>query len=134
MQTTADLFNSSIKQYQTLINRNTDLCEQIASLSVEEVLKECEALRELQKEQSKVDAFIIEVMKDTGHEILAQPYVREYQNIITQAKSSCDDVTEKALTIRAMLKEEINKLNLGQKGLAGYNSGSQEKTSLNGSY
>jgi len=134
MTSTEDLFNNSIIQYKSIIQLNNRLAEQIASLSLGDVLKKCETIQELQRNQSKTDSFIIEVMVDTGHAILDEPYVAEYQKLLMQAKKSCDEVAKKATDIQSMLKTDIKKLNHGQKGLAGYNSSVQGETNLDGCY
>jgi len=134
MTSTEELFNNAIIQYKEITQQNTLLAEQLSSLSLDEVLERCGAIQHLQNTQSKTDSFIIDVMIDTGHDILDEPYVAEYQFFLNEAKKSCDNVAQKATAIQSMLKTEIKKLNHGQKGLAGYNRKVQEKTNLDGCY
>ncbi len=118
-------------QYQVLIDLATSLNEEMAVMTPEEILTNCEELRQLQEKQIDMDKFIVEIMKDTGPEILDMPYTGEYQRQLGKAKDSCNKVATKAQTIRSLLQNEIIKLKKGQQGLAGYtavNQNSQLKT------
>lgn len=125
MKTTEDLFLDSIEQYNELIQKTTDLSDKMVSLSPEEILKHCEEMQELQKKQAEVDKFIIEVMTDSGPQVMESAHIDEYQRILNNALCSCDKVASKAKTIRTLLQKEIQKLKQGQKGLAGYTAMTQ---------
>jgi len=131
MNTTEDLFRDSISQYQVLIDFATSLNEKMATMSPEDILANCEELRQLHDKQVDTDKFIIDIMNDTGPEILDMPYTGEYQRLLDTAMQSCNKVATKAQTIRSLLQNEITKLKKGQQGLAGYtaaNQNSQLKT------
>jgi len=128
MNTSEDLFRESIGQYQELINSATSLSEHMASMTPEKILDECEKLRELQKKQIEIDKFLIDIMLDTGPEILEKPYTREYQRQLEKAIQSCNKVATKAKAIRSLLQTEINSLKKGQQCLAGYSSLKKERS------
>ncbi len=135
MKSAEELFRNSIKQYQQLIDKATELNEQMANMPPEEILQNCEQLHELQRKQIVVDKFIIEIMQDTGPTILDMPYVGEYQRMLDKTMKSCDKVASKAKTIRTLLYSEIQKLKKGQKGLAGYTAVNQiTKTKMHGRF
>ncbi len=120
MKTPEDLFHESILYYQKLIRNATDLSDRISDLSPEEILEKCKQLQGQRKKQMANDAFIIEIMSDTGSEILNESFVGEYQRTLDKAIHAYDKVTSKAKTIKTLLNEDIQKLKKGQNGLAGY--------------
>lgn len=126
MKTTTDLFQESIEQYKNLIDQTNTLASKMAGLSPEEILKNCEDLQKLQEKQAIADKFILEVMVDTGPQVLDTENIGEYQRILDKAMKSCDKVASKAKTIRTLLQAEIQNLKKGQKGLAGYAAVTEE--------
>ena len=134
MNTPEDLFRESISLYQELINNATLLSEQMAAMTAEEILNKCNQLQELQKKQISTDSFIIEIMEDSGSGILDMPFVGEYQRILEKAMRSYDRVSTKAKTIKMLLNTEIQKLQKGQKSLAGYATKSEYSPNSQGHY
>lgn len=131
MDTVNDLFHKSIDNYTQLIEKTNALNSNMAKLFPEEILQQCEELHDLQKNQAVIDKFIIEIMIDAGSEILDIENIDEYQQILNEAKLSCDKIASKANTIRTLLNAEIQKLKKGQKGLAGYAAlNKEEKTNI----
>ena len=134
MNTPEDLFKDSISLYQELINNATLLSEQMTTMTAEEILNKCKQLQELQKKQIQTDSFIIEIMEDSGSSILDMPVVGEYQRILEKAMRSYDKVSAKAKTIKMLLNTEIQKLQKGQKSLAGYATKSEYSPKSQGHY
>lgn len=135
MKTPEKLFRGSIEQYQNLIRKTSDIHNNMANLSPDEIFERCQQVLELQQDQAKVDKFIVDVMIDIGPQILDTPYVGEYQRIIAKAKQASDKVASKARILQALLHEEIEKMKHGQKGLAGYTAAAKESVnSLDGHY
>lgn len=97
-------------------------------MTPEKILDECEKLRELQKKQIEIDKFLIDIMLDTGPEILEKPYTGEYQRQLEKAIQSCNKVAAKAKAIRSLLQAEMNSLKKGQQCLAGYSSLTKERS------
>ncbi len=134
MNTPEDLFRDSISLYQELINNANVLSEQMAAMPAEEILSKCEQLQQLQKKQITTDSFLIEIMEDSGSAILDKPFVGEYQRILEKAMHSYDRVSAKAKTIKMLLNTEIQKLQKGQKSLAGYAAKSEYHPTSQGHY
>jgi len=136
MKTTEQLFHESINHYRNLILKTSELYENMATLSPDVILKRCKEIQSLQKEQGEMDKFITDVMLDIGPQILEAPYVGEYQRILNETKKSTDKVASKARTIRALLRNEMKKVQHGQKSLAGYNTtvSKDNMNTLHGSY
>lgn len=111
MKTTEDLFRESIDQYKILIADAYDLSKIITDLSPDEILNRCENLQKQQNEQLIIDKFIIEIMVDSGAQILETPYIGEYQRILDKAMQACDDVALKAKEIKLALLEGMHKAN-----------------------
>ena len=108
MKTTDDLFLESIDQYRALIADASEFSKNISNLSPEEILHRCENLQKQQNKQIKIDRFIIEIMLDSGPQILDTPYIGEYQQILDKAMQACDEITLKTKEIRTTLQTEIN--------------------------
>ena len=136
MKTPEELFHESISHYQNLILKTIELCENMVTLSPGVILERCKEIQSLQKEQGEMDKFITDVMLDIGPQILEAPYVGEYQRILDETKKSTDKVASKARTIRALLRNEMEKVQHGQKSLAGYNTTAPKDNmnTLHGSY
>ncbi|MCK5664472.1 MAG: hypothetical protein KAI17_13365 [Thiotrichaceae bacterium] len=110
MKTTDDLFQESIDQYKSLLTDASDLSKSMTELSLDEVLHRCNNLQERHNKQIKIDAFLIDVMLETGPEILNTPYIGEYQRILDMAILACDEVSMKAKAIRSTMQIEIKRL------------------------
>ena len=128
MKSTEDLFQESIKQYQVLTQKATFLSDHMTAMAPDEILKKCDHLNALQTKQIEIDKFIVEIMKDTGPEILEKPYIGEYQRQLDKAMQASSKVAAKAQTIRTLLQAEMNKLKKGQQCLAGYGTSEQSKS------
>jgi len=100
MKTTEDLFRDSIDQYKMLITDASDLSEIIPNLSPDEILHRCNSLQKQQNEQIVIDNFIVEIMVDSGPQILETPYIGEYQRILDEAMTAFDEVALKAKAIK----------------------------------
>ena len=110
MKTTEDLFRESIDQYKILIADASNLSKVITNLSPDEILHRCKNIQQQQNKQIVIDNFIVEIMLDSGPEILESPYIGEYQRILDEAMLACDEVALKAKAIKLTLQTEIQKL------------------------
>jgi len=108
MNTIDDLFKDSIRQYEDLMDVASALCDNMASLSPEAILKQCQQLGTLQKKQRILDDFLIEVIADSGSQILLAPNIGNYQRILGKALSLCDTVAVKAKARKCQLKQKYN--------------------------
>lgn len=111
MKTTDDLFLESIDQYKSLISDASDLSKSMTALPLEEILRRCNNLQERHDKQIKIDNFIIDIMLDSGPQILDIPHIGEYQRMLDLAIQACDEVTFKAKAIRSSVQNEIKRLN-----------------------
>lgn len=128
MKSVEDYFNEVIQQYRTLEQRTTELANEIASLSPEEILERCTKLQELQKEIAEDDTRLIELMKFIGSDILDMPFLGEYQRALDKAIKASDKVAAKAYAQKSMLSSELEKLTTSRKGLASYKSASTKNS------
>ncbi len=108
MNTVDDLFKDSIRQYEDLMDVASALCDNMASLSPEAILKQCRQLGTLQKKQRILDDFLIEVIADSGPQILLSPDIGNYQRILGKASLLCDAVAAKAKARKCQLKRNHN--------------------------
>ena len=106
MKTTEKLFRESIDHYNLLIIAAENLNKKMATLSPNDILHCCHKLQKQQKQQAKTDLFIIDVMLDSGPDILQETYIGEYQRILQKAIHQCDELAVKAKEIRSILQEE----------------------------
>lgn len=106
MNTTENLFQESIQQYQELIQLTLDLNNNWAALSPEKILECCEQIQQLQGRLAKLDKFIVDVMISSGPQILETPSIGEYQKTLDKAMQSYDHIAYKAQTLRASLTTE----------------------------
>ncbi len=135
IRTTAELFQESSLYYQKLIAKINKLSDQISGLSPEAILLFCKEFETQQKQQIKTDTFILEIMAESGPEILDHHYVSEYQQALTQANSALKRLSSKTNTIKTLLTSEMQTLKQGQKGLAGYTSiAAKTKTTMQGHF
>ncbi len=110
MNTVSDLFQESIDRYAHIIEKTDTLTTIMSDLSAEEILKQCDELQKLQQQQAVIDNFIIDVMNDTGPEILNTKNIGEYQRILDKAMLACNTIASKTEAIRSLLNSEIQKL------------------------
>ncbi|HID69217.1 MAG TPA: hypothetical protein EYP35_01875 [Desulfobacterales bacterium] len=110
MNSIDDLLKNSIRQYENLINVASSLSDNLVSLSPAVILTQCQQLSALQKKQRILDDFIIEVIADSGPQVLSSPNIGNYQRILGKASSLCDAVTVKVKARKYQLKREINTL------------------------
>jgi hypothetical protein len=118
MKTAEDLFRESIGQYKILIEDASYLSEIIPNLSPDEILHRCNNLQKQQNKQIVTDNFIVEIMVDSGPQILETPSIGEYQRILDEAMIACDEVTVKAKAIKLTLQTEIQKVHQPQNTIA----------------
>lgn len=105
-----DLFKDSIRQYENLIDVASSMCDNMDSLSPESILKQCQQLSSLQKKQRILDDFLVEVIADSGSQVLFAPDIGNYQRILGKASLLCDTVAVKAKARKCQLKRSYKRL------------------------
>lgn len=110
MKTADNLFQESIKHYKELLTTASQLSENIAKLSFEEIFEQCEALNDMQRHQQHIDRFIVEIMVATGPQVLLSPNIGEYQRILSKARRICDEIAYKVTITQFSLHNEIEAL------------------------
>jgi len=103
MKTAEDLFQESISHYKAFIVTASKLCDTIPTLPPEELLKQCDSLNNLRKQQQHADKFLIEMMVEIGSEVLLLPCISEYQNMLDKAREVCDEVALKVKATHSLL-------------------------------
>lgn len=130
MKTIDAWFRESIEQYKILTATTIELRESIDSLPIEKIVQRCASIKKLQEDIAERDGKLHEIMYFVGSEVLDNPLIGEYQRALDAAIRETDQIAVKAKLSRAMLIQEIAKIQSSAKVASGNHCGIAEYNNM----